>query len=84
MEDKFDFLQDIHDNYGIRNIEMEAHILSAFTHRVGVNCSIICVTLLNRLNGDQVHTPKETMKEWEKRPLEIVAEYIKQKVKTCE
>jgi len=56
-EDKFDFLQDIHDNYGIRNIEMEAHILSAFTHRVGVNCSIICVTLLNRLNGDQVETP---------------------------
>lgn len=78
-EDKFSFIQDLHDNYGIRNIEMEAHILSAFTHRAGVRCSIVCVTLLNRLLGDQVTSPKAMLKDFEARPLTIMAEYIKLK-----
>ena len=77
LEDKMAFLNDLHDSYGIRNIEMEAHILSAFTYRARVKCSIVCVTLLNRLLGDQVTTPKEILMCFEGRPLTVVSEFVK-------
>ena len=77
LEDKMAFLNDLHDNYGIRNIEMEAHILSAFTYRAKVKCSIVCVTLLNRLMGDQVTTPKEILVQFEGRPLTLVSEFVR-------
>jgi len=77
LEDKMAFLNDLHDNYGIRNIEMEAHILSAFTYRANVKCSIVCVTLLNRLLGDQVTTPKEILVQFEGRPLTLVSEFVR-------
>lgn len=80
LEDKKAFLNDLHDNYGIRNIEMEAHILSAFTYRARVKCSIVCVTLLNRLLGDQVTTPKEVLIGFEGRPLTLVAEFVKREI----
>lgn len=80
LRDKMDFLKDVHDNYGVKNIEMEAHILSAFTHRAGLKCSIVCVTLLDRLMGDQVTTPKAILKEFEQRPLRLVAEFIRRAI----
>ena len=79
LNDKMFFLRELHE-FGVRNIEMESHILSAFTKRAGFKCSIVCAALLNRLEGDQVLTPKETLKEWECYPLQIVSEYIKRQV----
>ena len=39
---------------GVKNIEMESEAFAALTHRAGIRAAVICVALLNRLNGDQV------------------------------
>ena len=36
-------------------MEMESLAFAALTHHAGIRAAVICVTLLNRLNGDQVH-----------------------------
>lgn len=35
-------------------MEMESLAFAALTHHAGIRAAVICVTLLNRLNGDQV------------------------------
>ena len=62
---------------GVKNIEMEATMFASFTKRVGIRAAIVCVTLLERLNGDQISTPKSVMQEWQTRPQKVVAAYIK-------
>jgi len=52
-KDKMDFLQKCHD-LGVRNIEMEASMFASVTQKVGVKACDVCVTLVNRLEGDQV------------------------------
>lgn len=54
-QDKMDFLERCRE-IGVVNIEMEATIFSALTHHAGIKAAIVCVALLNRLNGDQVLT----------------------------
>ena len=39
---------------GVRNIEMEATALAAITKAAGVRSGNVCVTIINRLEGDQV------------------------------
>ena len=39
---------------GVRNIEMEASALAAITKAAGVRSGNVCVTIINRLEGDQV------------------------------
>lgn len=48
-----EYLQKLHD-FGVVNIEMECTIFAALTHHAGIRSAIVCVALLNRLNGDQV------------------------------
>ena len=38
--------------------------------------AVVCVTLLNRMKGDQVTTPHSTLTEYEKRPAMVVARYM--------
>lgn len=52
-QDKIDYLHKIND-FGVVNIEMECTIFAALTHYAGIKAAIICVALLNRMNGDQV------------------------------
>lgn len=52
--DKMDYLHKI-NRFGVVNIEMESTIFSALTHHAGIRAAIVCVTLLDRLKGDQVH-----------------------------
>jgi uridine phosphorylase len=52
-QDKMDFLERCKE-IGVVNIEMEATIFGALTHHAGIKAAIVCVALLNRLNGDQV------------------------------
>ena len=42
--------------------------------------AVLCVTLLDRLKGDQISTPHDIMEEWQCRPQKIVAEFIKKKL----
>ena len=41
---------------GVKNMEMEALVFGALTHMAGVRSAVVCVTLLDRLKGDQVAT----------------------------
>ncbi|SPP81119.1 uridine phosphorylase 1 isoform X1 [Drosophila guanche] len=77
-EDKMKFLHKCHD-LGIRNIEMEASFFASITQKIGVKAGDICVTLLNRLDGDQVNAEKK--EEFEHRPFLVVGRYIQQLLK---
>ncbi|KAH8381761.1 hypothetical protein KR009_000034 [Drosophila setifemur] len=79
--DKMAFLQKCHD-VGIRNIEMEASMFASVTQKVGVKAGDICVTIVNRLNGDQVsQVTMEHKHEFEHRPFLIVGRYIQKLLK---
>lgn len=52
-EDKFQFLKMAKEK-GVTNIEMESLAMAAITHHVGIKSAVVCVTLLDRLTGDQV------------------------------
>lgn len=73
--EKMEFLQKIRD-FGVRNLEMESTCFASMCHRANCKSAIVCVTLINRLNGDQMSTPKETLKRWELRPIQLVTRYI--------
>ncbi|XP_073817980.1 uridine phosphorylase 2 [Musca autumnalis] len=78
--EKMEFLKQAFEK-GVRNIEMEATMFSALTRHVGVKAADVCVTLLNRLNGDQVHLTKEQKEDFEQRPFTVVGEYIRNVLK---
>ena len=77
--DKMAFLQKAHD-VGVRNIEMESLQFGAFTHRLGIRATACCVTLLNRLEGDQVRTPIKELHEMDQRPGRVALAYIKKEL----
>lgn len=52
-EDKMAFLRGVAAK-GVTNMEMEALVFAALTHKVGIRAAVVCVTLLDRLQGDQV------------------------------
>lgn len=47
------YMETIHKS-GVINIEMESLSFAALTHHAGIKSAVICVTLLDRLKGDQV------------------------------
>lgn len=51
--DKLAFLQRIHEA-NVVNMEMESLCFAALCNHAGVRGAVVCVTLLNRLHGDQV------------------------------
>uniref|UniRef100_A0A6P4FGC4 Uridine phosphorylase 1 n=1 Tax=Drosophila rhopaloa TaxID=1041015 RepID=A0A6P4FGC4_DRORH len=75
-KDKMAFLQKCHD-LGIRNIEMEASMFASVTQKVGVKAGDVCVTLVNRLKGDQVTITMDQKHEFEQRPFLVTGRYIK-------
>lgn len=74
--EKMEYLEKLH-NFGVVNIEMECTIFAALTHYAGIKAAIVCVTLLDRLKGDQVMSPKEVMNEWQQRPQILVSRLIR-------
>ncbi|XP_068156613.1 uridine phosphorylase 1 isoform X2 [Drosophila tropicalis] len=73
---KMSFLKKCHE-LGICNIEMEATMFASVTYHAGVKAADVCVTLINRLNGDQVEITMETKKTYESRPFLVVGRYVK-------
>ncbi|XP_059621981.1 uridine phosphorylase 1 isoform X1 [Phlebotomus argentipes] len=74
--EKMEYLEKLRD-FGVINIEMECTTFAALTHYAGIRAAIVCVTLLDRLKGDQVNTPKEVMNEWQIRPQILVSRFIR-------
>ena len=79
--DKAAFLQTLKER-GVVNIEMEAAMFSAFCNHLKLRAAIVCVTLVDRLRGDQISTPKSVLLEWQDAPMTVVAEYIRLKLST--
>lgn len=76
LEDKLEFLQKVYDA-GVRNIEMESVCFASMCKRAGVSAAILCVTLLDRLKGDQVELTPEMHEDYQMRPPRLVAKFIK-------
>ncbi|XP_066599908.1 uridine phosphorylase 1-like isoform X2 [Prorops nasuta] len=75
-QDKMEYLSKL-KSANIVNIEMECLAFAALTHHAGIQSAVVCVTMLDRLKGDQVMAPKEVLDEWQMRPQQLVSRYIK-------
>lgn len=76
IEEKMAFLEKI-QSQGIKNIEMEAPMFAALTKHCGIRAADVCVTIINRLEGDQVSMTSELKHEFEMRPQLVVGRFIK-------
>ncbi|KAH3702955.1 uridine phosphorylase 2-like [Dreissena polymorpha] len=76
VEDKLAFLKRIHDR-GVLNIEMESLCFAAMAHRAAVKSAIICCTIVDRLQSDQISASHEMLEDWQGRCQQIVAKYIR-------
>ena len=59
---------------------MEATALASLCNKVGVKCAIVCVTLLDRLHGDQVDIPPDTYAAYNTRVQNLVCDFIAKKL----
>lgn len=78
-DQKLDFLKRLH-SLGVRNIEMEACAVGAFCNRAGIRGAVVCATLLDRLQGDQVTSTKEQLVEFSDRAQKVVVNFIKKSI----
>ncbi|KAK2180534.1 hypothetical protein NP493_439g03023 [Ridgeia piscesae] len=78
-KDKINFLKRANEE-GVCNIEMESLCFAAMCHHANIKGAVVCVTILDRLQGDQVSTPHDTLKAWDQRPATIVARLIRKKL----
>ena len=78
-EQKMSFLNHLRDE-GVVNIEMEAITFASMCYYAGISGAIICVTLLNRLNGDQVSLTHELHDQLQIRPQILAAKFIKKRL----
>ena len=72
---KMSYLQEIHKS-GVCNIEMESSCFAAMCRRAGIAAAVVCVTLVNRLQGDQVHLEPQDHEEYQIRPMKLIITYI--------
>ncbi|XP_014240518.1 uridine phosphorylase 1 isoform X2 [Cimex lectularius] len=79
--DKMAYLEKV-QKAGVVNMEMESLVFAALTHHAGIKSAVICVTIVDRLKGDQIHVPKEVLDEWQNRPQKLVSQYIKRFLQT--
>ncbi len=74
-KDKLEFLAKAHEK-GVRNIEMESLMFGAFCQELGIRGGVICCTLLNRLDGDQVTMTPEQYRDWMASVIAVVKGYV--------
>uniref|UniRef100_A0A3Q3VQ15 Uridine phosphorylase n=1 Tax=Mola mola TaxID=94237 RepID=A0A3Q3VQ15_MOLML len=75
-KDKQDYLRKVSEA-GICNIEMEASVFAAMCKLSGVRAAVVCVTLLDRLKGDQLSSSHDVLHSYQQRPQMLVSCYIK-------
>lgn len=81
LEEKMNRLKEI-SKAGVVNIEMEAITFASMCRSAGIPGAIVCVTLLNRLEGDQVNTSKAELEKFQERPQKLVLQFIKNRLAT--
>ncbi|CAG9838217.1 unnamed protein product [Diabrotica balteata] len=77
VEDQINYLKSL-QRKNIVNIEMESTAFAAFTKAAGIKSGVICLSVQDVLEGDEISVPKEVMDKWQARPQILVARYIKQ------
>ncbi|XP_030199365.1 uridine phosphorylase 2 [Gadus morhua] len=77
--EKLEYLQRAYEA-GVRNIEMESTVFAAMCRVCGLKAAVVCVTLLNRFDGDQITSPEDVLVEYQQRPQVLVAHYIKKRL----
>jgi uridine phosphorylase len=78
-EEKMAFLKHAYDQ-GVRNIEMESLCFAAMCSHANIKGAVACVTLLDRLKGDQISTPASDLKKLGERPVRLVARFIRSRL----
>lgn len=76
-ERKMEWLRWLEEN-GVCNIEMEGAMLAAYMNHWGFSrFAMVCTTLLNRLEGDQITTPEEELHEFSERSGIVMMNYLR-------
>uniref|UniRef100_A0A8D2LRC3 Uridine phosphorylase 2 n=2 Tax=Varanus komodoensis TaxID=61221 RepID=A0A8D2LRC3_VARKO len=78
-EKKLEYLKRAY-NAGVRNIEMESTVFAAMCRLCGLKAAVVCVTLLDRLEGDQIKAPHEVLVEYQQRPQQLISMFIKKRL----
>lgn len=65
---------------GVVNIEMECTVLASMCLKTGVKGAICCVSLVDRLQGDQVTISTETYKKYQDRPRALLLKFLRKKL----
>ncbi|TDH11887.1 hypothetical protein EPR50_G00065390, partial [Perca flavescens] len=79
-KDKRDYLTKASEA-GICNIEMESSVFAAMCKLSGLRAAVVCVTLLDRLKGDQLNESQEVLRSYQQRPQILVGYYIRKQLK---
>ena len=76
VESKMAWLRELHAR-GVANIEMEGAMFAGFLNHWGFSrFAMICVALLNRLEGDQVHATPAQMEAFNERSGDVLFRYL--------
>ncbi|XP_076199357.1 uridine phosphorylase 2 isoform X1 [Aptenodytes patagonicus] len=78
-EKKLEYLKRAYDA-GVRNIEMESTAFAALCGLCGLKAAVVCVALLDRLEGDQIRAPREVLQEYQQRPQRLIAAFIRKRL----
>uniref|UniRef100_A0A8B9CUX2 Uridine phosphorylase n=1 Tax=Anser brachyrhynchus TaxID=132585 RepID=A0A8B9CUX2_9AVES len=78
-EKKLEYLKRAHEA-GVRNIEMESTAFAAMCGLCGLKAAVVCVALLDRLEGDQIRAPREVLREYQQRPQRLIAAFIRRRL----
>ncbi|XP_026845345.1 uridine phosphorylase 1 [Drosophila persimilis] len=62
---------------GVVNFDMESTAFAALTKRANIRSAVVCVSVIDRMNGDQIRACPKSLSVWEKRPQELVSRYIR-------
>ncbi|KAL8165738.1 UNVERIFIED_CONTAM: Uridine phosphorylase 1 [Gekko kuhli] len=78
-EEKMKYMKSAYE-VGVRNMEMESAVVAAMCNLTGVKGAVVCVTLLDRLQEDQITCSPEVLEEFESRPQKLVGVFIKKRL----
>ncbi|XP_053838970.1 uridine phosphorylase 2 [Vidua macroura] len=78
-EKKLEYLRRAYEA-GVRNIEMESTAFAALCGLCGLKAAVVCVALLDRLQGDQIRASHEVLWEYQQRPQRLIAAFIRKRL----
>jgi uridine phosphorylase len=79
-QQRIDFLNLLRSK-NVLNIEMEAVTFAGLCRQANVHFAVICVGILNRLEGDQVRVDESMYEQFTDRLFKLVGAFITQKLK---